>query len=88
MNQVAKMIGIQFVPVITGFSKNSLKPVPTHDGILVTVASEPMIIEAYTNWAQEQLRKANLQRVKRITLRWEKLARHLLTKRRLEEKYG
>jgi predicted YcjX-like family ATPase len=81
-------LGLDFVPVITGFSHQFSRSVPEYDGIIILDSQAPLVIEAYTNWAQSQVDKANQEREKRIARRWEHMVRHLLMQAQINERYG
>ena len=88
VDRVAKQLGVDYAPVVVGFTRSGGRSVPDTDGILVADSDAPMLREAYLAWAGEQTKKAALKRERELVARWGSIVRAALTRARLQEQHG
>ena len=86
--RVAKQLGVDYAPVVVGFTRSGGRSVPDTDGILVADTDAPMLGEAYSAWAGEQIKTAALKRERELVARWGAIVHAALTRARLQEQYG
>ena len=86
---VARALGLSFAPAVVGFGRGGGgRPAPTLDGVVVAAASEALLTEAYSAWAQEEVARAAEKRHLRAARRWAALAAKALTRQRVRDDYG
>lgn len=87
MNRVARKLGIDCSPAVTGFNFGCRGALPAFEGFVVCEEFEDTLREA---WEQEQIeaaKRAKEKRDKRVWGNWRKLIRGLMIRESLALKY-
>ncbi|KAJ3015888.1 UNVERIFIED_CONTAM: hypothetical protein HDU68_012526, partial [Siphonaria sp. JEL0065] len=71
--QVAKKLGIDYAPVMTGFEHHRGRATPTIEGIIVLKENRDILLEACTENEAHTKTKADQQKTKRAINNWRKL---------------
>lgn len=86
--KLAKTLGIQHAPAVTGFEQKGLHTVPIVGGVVVLKGMEQLLQDAaiFTNAAEEEkyYQKRNLK----IAQKWERIVGSVLSRQRLRDTYG
>ncbi|CCA70644.1 related to xeroderma pigmentosum group C complementing factor (homolog to excision repair protein RAD4) [Serendipita indica DSM 11827] len=88
ISKVAKEIGIDFAPAVTGFEFRKGHANPIISGIVVAEENQELIVSAYWESVQANQEAENLKRRERVLRRWSKLILGLQVRKRLQEEYG
>lgn len=88
LSKVARKLGIPYAPCLLGFDGHQGNGTPIIQGIVVHEHNEDILREAFMEWESGMIEKESQTRRRAILDRWTRLTRGLLTRDRLERKYG
>lgn len=86
--RLAQQLGILCAPALVGFDLRGDKKVPRIGGAVVAEAQADLLREAVNNMMDHKEQQKDLKRQQAIVVKWERLARALLIRQSLKEKYG
>lgn len=90
IEQVAKQLGVDYAQAVVGFERQGPmgRTAPQVDGIVVAAAHEATLVDAHAYMQQAAIEKAIEKNRRLAAKRWERLAKRLLLRQRLDDDYG
>ncbi|KAL0273232.1 UNVERIFIED_CONTAM: hypothetical protein PYX00_005958 [Menopon gallinae] len=88
LNKIAKKLGIDCAPAVTGFEFHMRASHPVVDGFVVCEEFKDVLLDAWNKEIDESNRKSEEKRLKRIYDNWKRLIRGLRIRERLKVKYS
>ncbi|CAM9630346.1 unnamed protein product [Phaeothamnion confervicola] len=88
MGPVAKKLGVDYAPAVTGFDVRQGRSVPRLGGTVVPADSVEMLLDAWRTSEREKADRARARLEATNAKRWEKLVKALQTRQRLYDQYG
>ncbi|XP_022991175.1 DNA repair protein RAD4 isoform X1 [Cucurbita maxima] len=85
---VAKKLEIDYAPAMVGFEFRNGRSYPIYDGIVVCSKFKRVILEAYAEESERREAEERRQREKQAISRWYQLLSSILTRQRLNSRYG
>ncbi|KAJ3069228.1 hypothetical protein HDU98_007710 [Podochytrium sp. JEL0797] len=85
--QLARKLGIEYVPVMTGFEHHRGRATPTMQGIMVLKESKEFLLEACAEDSRHAQVKADAQKSKRVLGNWRKLVEKAVLMQDLRERH-
>ncbi|XP_038874852.1 DNA repair protein RAD4 isoform X2 [Benincasa hispida] len=86
--RVAKRLEIDYAPAMVGFEFRNGRSYPIYDGIVVCSEFKDVILEAYTEEAERMEAEERRHREKQAISRWYQLLSSIITRQRLNSRYG
>ncbi|KAJ3283137.1 hypothetical protein HDU79_009310 [Rhizoclosmatium sp. JEL0117] len=84
---VARKLGIDYAPVMTGFEHHKGRATPVLSGIIVLKENKEILLEACTEDMKHSKEKADKVKSKRAVSNWRKLVEKAIVMRDLNERY-
>ncbi|ORY75207.1 Rad4-domain-containing protein [Neocallimastix californiae] len=88
LGPLARKLNIDFANAVIGFDFRLGHCVPIIDGIVVATENVDKLLSKFEEFELEKFKKYMEKREKRILSNWRRLVKGLLTRERLNEKYG
>ncbi|XP_058855405.1 DNA repair protein complementing XP-C cells-like [Acipenser ruthenus] len=88
LHKVARKLGIDCAPAVTGFDFHCGFSHPVIEGYVVCEEYKEVLLAAWENEQAEMERKEKEKREKRVLANWTLLVKGLLIKERLKQRYG
>lgn len=88
ISRLAKRLGIDYAPCMTGFEMRHSRSVPVIDGIIICKEFEDILKDAYVQNEEKRLEKLRKNAEQRALKNWRRLVLGLLTRRRIFTLYG
>ncbi|XP_050946372.1 DNA repair protein RAD4 isoform X2 [Cucumis melo] len=85
---VAKKLEIDYAPALVGFEFRNGRSYPIYDGIVVCSEFKDVILETYNEEAERMEAEERRQREKQAISRWYQLLSSIITRQRLNSRYG
>ncbi|KAG8836821.1 hypothetical protein FRC18_010627 [Serendipita sp. 400] len=86
--KVARQLGIDHAPAVTGFEFRKGHANPIVNGIVVATENEELVVSAYWESEQAVQEAERVKRHERVVRRWTRLVQGLRVRKRLTEEYG
>ncbi|KAI8375770.1 hypothetical protein EDC96DRAFT_306693 [Choanephora cucurbitarum] len=86
--KIAKKLNIDYAEAVVDFEFMKMRAVPITNGIVVAEEHEPILLEAWEDYEQNEANKAIAKQEKEVYKRWRKLIKGLLIKAHVDKAYG